>query len=812
MADNGIDFGQTSQAKFSLNSLVTPQLAGSNIAQDMAQAITVGGNLGNYMQQENEKADQARYFNANIAYQNMQSQQTKELNEAGADLNKRREVLDKYNIDYKSLGSLYELSDKYKASLGASVTSHIDTLENQYNVLYKHQKKNERIDNATYVISNAINVDPKEAQLTYNEMKSYLKTFDDGSPTELTDREIGDILSGAYINAKAVAMSDKSDITLDEARNTVKDVRTLLEGADPRIVGSALYKEGIKGFEGITEYARKKEEALFVDNLRLGDVPPKELDKAIKSYLDRGVITSKDQADYYSKLGKQVYIQKQAEDYNRQYTIANREISLTFNKAIYDGLSKEEATKVLFDLADKNGWDKRMVMDEVTKLNKIKDEEVLKQMQHNAANDLNRIKDSGSVVPPQELSKTIALAHSSTGVIPAEDLKLERLNKFQYEQKNVPMFMSFDDAVTQGKLLATDNTEYKAMADKKINGLSSSIFSDPTNLQNVNTAIKTTNQVGSIPMMFAQHLNSADPTTKEGLQQITNSINTMGALIANNPEKAEALLGGKAREYYLYKAASIQNEDGSYTITAPSALQVQTIRGNAMGRLPAQKSQDDVVFKDKYSGTADRVGEDKKIYDSLLDMGLGNRKAIDMINTKNGYLKGSNYELSGIDTSEPAYKTLVDSVKTFAESKGDFLGKPAYISVINNTLMIGTKDAPAQYSTGIPLKTVYTSDGKIAKDNNGMPLIGISELQSLYKRDKEVFDYESTMAAPIYKKGMQQFYYKAVKGIENAINESRTAQAEYRKEGQGESFDQFLKNINSYMYVDKTTLEYKLTH
>ena len=79
MADNGIDFGQTSQAKYSLNSLVTPQLAGSNIAQDMAQAITVGGNLCKYFSQNADEANQAKYFNAVTNFNNLKSQQQQEL-------------------------------------------------------------------------------------------------------------------------------------------------------------------------------------------------------------------------------------------------------------------------------------------------------------------------------------------------------------------------------------------------------------------------------------------------------------------------------------------------------------------------------------------------------------------------------------------------------------------------------------------------------------------------------------------------------------------------------------------------------------
>lgn len=313
MADNGIDFGQSSQVKYSLGALRTPTIAGQDIARDYAQAVQVGANIGNYLQQDADKANQAKYFNANIEFQNLQYDQQNALNDAGYDLNKQREVLNNYNERYKSLADKYELNDKYRATLGGAVETHINGLEAAYGKVYNARKQDEAIGNATTVIANNNGNDAESSKLVLDQMRTYLK-----ENTGLSDREIGDKIAGAYINAKAASLDDPNNITLDVASQMTKDLKTVLEGYDPKITTSTLYKEGLRGFQAIQEHARAREEDKIKDLVLTGSTPEKAMFKIIDDAVKSGVIKTYEQAGLYKSQYRDRLVSIQEREERRQ--------------------------------------------------------------------------------------------------------------------------------------------------------------------------------------------------------------------------------------------------------------------------------------------------------------------------------------------------------------------------------------------------------------------------------------------------------------------------------------------------------------
>ena len=807
MADNGIDFGQSSQEKYSLRPFLNKQETPIPIAHDVAQAIQVADNAFKAYKSVDDEANQARYFNATIDLTNLKSQQQDALLNAGNDLNAQRQILDQYKPILEGLSDKYELNDKYRATLGASVESHNSGWEEYYRGKFNAQQKGVAQSNIAVVASTLVGVPKEDAARTLEGLREYYKIM-----TGEDDRTAGINVFTPYADSK-ISSVNKDTMTLDQARQLQKDILETGKLADPRITATDAYMVSKEKTDTITEHFRAKEEKVLREVLSLADRKPDEAIKMVNDARKRGVIFTDDEASYLKSKYTEDYIDKQAKVRNREYVASNREISLMSNKLAYDSVTPKEFEATMLEAAKNNKWDERQVMDEIVKYRKPYEQQIMKAQIHDNENKLNDIKSNKKVVKPEELQNIIEGAHASTGVIPSEDRTLMRTNNFEYLHENTNYLMKFDDAIEKGLLLPTDKEHYIKVGNSKVDKLASTAFASKSkrDLESLNLMIESTNQVGSIPNMLAKSFNSAKTDEDSGLRQIEQTVNMADMLISNNPNKASAILGDKTKEYYMYKASMLPDANGSTQITAEEIARIKDVQASKLLRLPAQETSDDNVFKDNYDGTSEKRFVDKETYDALCTMGVGNRQAIKMVNSNNANQKGSNYNVAGIPETDPDRQKLVSAVKSYANDKGQIGGKDSYITVKDNMLLIGTKDRPAMYSSGIPLRTEYDSDGKVSRDENGIPKIGIAELTAMYESDKSRKSLKETMEAPVYKKGLEQFYHKATSKLGLYLDVVELGTYTNVKHNLN-TVPEALKWLNENMYVDDTTLKYKLTH
>lgn len=302
----GIDFGQSSKIEYSLSSLTTPVENNSNIARDAAQAIQVGSNLGKVIQGEKDEADQANYFNSVIDFNNYRSDQQKELFDAGMDLNKQREVLDKYNSIYNMLPNKHGLDEKYSAQLGTSIEGHVSGLEEKYRSVYNARRADEAEANMAEVSSTLTTVPKEDAATTLKALKEYYKL-----ETGADDRTAGVKVSKQYINAK-IASVDPESMTFEQAKDFKKDLKDVLTTADSKITTDINYRETIQATDKIIEVKRREEEGKLQDLIKIGQVPTNTMNKMIDDYRKRGIVTTDEQTMLYKETYKNILLEKEA--------------------------------------------------------------------------------------------------------------------------------------------------------------------------------------------------------------------------------------------------------------------------------------------------------------------------------------------------------------------------------------------------------------------------------------------------------------------------------------------------------------------
>lgn len=307
MASNqGIDFGQSSKVEYSLSQLTAPQENNYNIARDTAQAIQVVGNLQQVVEGEKDKADQANYFNSVIDFNNSRSDQQKELADAGMDLNKQREVLDKYKSIYSMLPEKYSLDTKYSAQIGASVEGHINGLEERYRSVYNARRADEAEANMAEVSSTLTAVPKEDAANTLRALKEYYKL-----ETGADDRTAGSKVIKQYINAKITSV-DPESMTFEQAKDFKKDIKDVITTADSKYVTDGNYRDTLQATDRIIEIKRKEEEGKLQDLIKVGQVPTKTMNKMIDDYRKQGIVTTDEQTMLYKETYKNILLEKDA--------------------------------------------------------------------------------------------------------------------------------------------------------------------------------------------------------------------------------------------------------------------------------------------------------------------------------------------------------------------------------------------------------------------------------------------------------------------------------------------------------------------
>ena len=728
MAETGIDFGQTSAPKYSLRGFLNKQETAMPIAQDMAQAIQVGGNLAKYAEVEKDKAEQARYFNANIAMTNMKSQQVKELEEAGYDLNKKREIIDRYSQDYNNLSTTYELGDKYKADILSSTSAHTNVLEGAYSAEWNKRKKDEVEANIGTVIANSAGV-PKDQMMTIlEEMRKYHK-----ENVGTSDRETNQGIAEQIFKGKWSSI-DKETLDYAQADLLRKETLDTIKEFDPQSVGSDTWLKQKDSFDKLVEHYRGIEYTNFTNTLSLAKVSPETAFKAIDAKTTAGIVPNKDAQEFLKAKYVEDYTTKQsvAESRieareNRNRTKGNRELEMVYYEAIKNKTTPEEFSKTIHDTAKTMGVDSRMADHYDTLFSKPYETAIATKEKANAENLINAFKSKPETnVPYKDLVNAVdVVASHNNGVYSVENLKLiddarvrDIYNASPNEVINTPI--SKVDESNRDIVQKTSNRYIEQLTVDAFNG-------DGKSLGAISTIIKNHNTVGELPTTIGKSLKNADLETADGVNKLSSDLKAISFILEQNPLQEKALLGDNASLFYMYKAASISTPKGQDVgISQSEVLKIQEIKSNphSFDKLISNYERELATFGGKWQGSSlNYRAQDLSTYKAMRMMGVDADKALEELNKQYTVLKGKNYSLVGVDTTNPQFSGIEKAMSKLSE-QSKLYGDKTYFSVDPDTqsIVVGTKEFPRIQSLNIPLATTT--------DANGKKKLGIVELMS----------------------------------------------------------------------------------
>lgn len=315
MADNGIDFGQSSQEKYSLRPLLNRQETAMPIAHDMAQAIQVADNAYKSYEQISDKATQHRYFNAVTDLNNINSEHQDSLLNVGEDLVKQDALKNEFRGKREALISKYQLDEKYGAELGTKVSSINNHYEETYRVKYNAQQEGIADSNIAIDLGASIGVlTPEQMKIKLNELGAYRKEV-----TGADDRTNNTKLNTIFMRA-AVNSIDPNTLTFEQASQLRKDTLQTVLDNDPKMVGTAEYTQFKNGLEVIEEHTRAKEEERIKAIVGDSSLSDKFIQEELASGVSRGIF-SKEKANGFfdvvvskNRKDRQDLVQKQLTD------------------------------------------------------------------------------------------------------------------------------------------------------------------------------------------------------------------------------------------------------------------------------------------------------------------------------------------------------------------------------------------------------------------------------------------------------------------------------------------------------------------
>lgn len=713
-----IDLGQSSQEKYSLRPFLNKQETASPIAQDMAQAIQIGGNLAKYAEVEKDKAEQARYFNANIAMTNMKAQQVKELEEAGYDLNKKREIIDKYSLDYNNLSTTYELGDKYKATLLDSASSHTNVLEGQYSAEWNKRKKDEVESNIGTVIANSSGIPKEQFKLVLEQMRTYHK-----EQIGVSDKETNQSISEMIFRGKWASI-DKPNLTFDQAEILKKETMEAIKEFDPQAVGSEVWLKQKESFDKLTEHYRAIDYKNLTDKLSLASVKPELANKMIDGEFARGVVRDKETQDFLKAKYVEDYINKQAASEtrieareNRNRTKGNRELEMTYYEAIKNKETPESFSKKIHEVAKTIGVDSRMADHYDTMFSKPYEKDIANKEKADAENLINAFKSKPETnVPYKDLvnAVNIVAAHNN-GVFSVDNLKLIDDAKVRDIYTASPETMintpiSQIDESNRDIVQKTSNRYIEALTKDAFNG-------DNMSLGVISNIVKNHNTVGDLPTTIGKSLKNADIETADGVAKLSSDLKAISFILEQNPMQAKTILGENASLFYMYRAASISTPKGQDIGISQSEInKIQEIQSNphSFDKLISNYDRELDTFSSKWQGSSlNYRAQDLATYKSMRMMGIDSSVALEEINKQYTVLKGKNYSLVGADTTNPQFSGIEKAMSRLSE-QSKLYGDKTYFSVDPKTqsIVVGTKEFPNIQSLNIPLTTVTDSSGK----------------------------------------------------------------------------------------------------
>lgn len=434
MAEQLIDFGQSSEPKYSLRGFLNKQETPMPIAQDIAQAITVTHNAYKAYSQVEDEAQQAKYFNANIEFNNLKKEQQDALLGAGEDVNKIRETLDAYRPRIEGLSDKYELSDKYKATLGGAIESHNSGWEEKYRGYYNAQQDSVAKANIAEVASNMIgNSNIQDTAIIMQALKEYYKIT-----TGKDDRTASTAVANPYINAKLGSI-DPDSLTWQQAKDIKKDLSTVLTSFDNKITSDAHYREALNIADRMQEEVRKREEGRIADMVKTGTVPQKVMNTVIDKAIKDGIIQTPEQAELYKADYQERLLDKEAKTASRELMKEGRTVEEF--KYLFD-LSKkppEEAKKFLDGLVSEGKLRRDradyLLRDYERDLNTLLKPKIMAENKEAYA----RLKTSGGTEGlTSSQAETLARSTKEDGSLGVDDIKFLREFKFREVYEKAP--------------------------------------------------------------------------------------------------------------------------------------------------------------------------------------------------------------------------------------------------------------------------------------------------------------------------------------------------------------------------------------
>ena len=347
MANTTIDFGQSSTPQLSLRPFLNKQETALPVAQDIAQAIQVAGNAGKMFSQIEDEAQQARYFNANIEFNNLKAKQQDELLAVGNDLNAYRQVLDAYRPQLEGLATKYELNDKYKATLGGSIEAHNSGFEEKYRGAYNAQQTNIALANVATAAAGLVgNPDQEAVMSSLQGLREYYKQVSGED-----DRTVGTKIADIYMNAKLETL-DPTTITWEQANQFKKELDTQMKTFDNKLVTDSKFNAKLDYVDRVIAGVKAEE----IKNLKMmmeGDRPQSAFNKVLSTYKARGIIDA-EEATYYAEVYKDKRETEQLQALARKEALSN-DVAKRLNWQTAYTTKTEEEVRALYNKEVKAG-------------------------------------------------------------------------------------------------------------------------------------------------------------------------------------------------------------------------------------------------------------------------------------------------------------------------------------------------------------------------------------------------------------------------------------------------------------------------
>jgi len=687
----------TSTKKYSLNQIIGKPQVVAHTAQDVNNLL---GTVAQSAEQVHKVVADEQSYSLNKKYNQVQIQYNDAMTNSNGDLGLQTQAYDNYIRETKKLMSSEDVDEKVLTRFNAVALNDISRIRGMHDRIRHEYNKNRFYDKVTTDAITYKSLPPKDKQQWYKDKIELGKLYK-LQPNEVA-KEVITSLTNTY----------KASITPDTTLEQLKEMKDSIEAfkkVDDKLNGKDYFNRSL---DTLNRYIDKKQ---AVEN------------SVVYSQINDSSISIKDKKDILNNANlpkniKQAYgtIVANQEHSLKLHNIAssseavirNVEIPLKDVKSYVENRQKYD-NKYTPEQAKYDMFRAKTIRAKNSKINSGVSDEV----KTIAKEYIGHLQSTGTYDDPKKV-----IAYASILPYSASLETFVRRNSVGYTIQKNGFIPSFDNLKNNQSLYDTDKEWYKTEANRFINKQSSMLLNNPdnNNIIALGGMVKTTRQVGNIPTIVDKLLVQPDTTNADGIKQLATNIVTIDKLVSTNPELSDKILGTDKEKFMLYKAMMLSTSDNGNVLTAPEIQKVNDILANKeIYKLKPQDKIDAVqYFNDNYSKagqTAKQQMSDKELFLSLKKAGVSEDDAIKQINSMYQVASGDNYSLVGVSPDSPDYKDIGDTLKYLSTDVLSVNNKDVFYTVNNkdDTLMLGTKEMPGQYDTGIPIRTKYNIDGSI---------------------------------------------------------------------------------------------------